>query len=1781
MLQDQRRRVDQVLSLQLQHVEKDIIQEEDQESRPAGCEEQTLTVYEKLVQDLQLDSSTKEARESGILSDLDPESKLNWKPGSDLKNDSRSESSTFETESIPDLKADSRSDSGLDPGLKSELKSGSRLEKICSLRSGFKLNLQLGYTSDWKTDLKPEETKDHQSASTAETRADLKHGSKSEKTRNLQSGSKSGARSVSTSGEARSRSDMEPRSRLDLNSKSRSTETNLQFGSTSDVDLESRSSPKPESRSEPEDVHLSELKEEETERHRPVSERVGGPESQSGEGRAHQALLATQMPQLLSSCEHLMNKVHIWVQQGSTVLSSYSEMGLQVSQAEHFLNKHLQLHSQVQSADHDAENLKQILIQIQALQTDLTSRTSEPGSQLSPLKALTEQLKRGGVERQTRTQPGTLRPDLGVRGNLVLKDLQSLKTKLNSNLQLLRPYVTFLRMAQQVEEELEELRKKSRRAPEQEEEEADESNRMTSQPPPKKKIQACWQETQQRLLSAQELGNHCRHTVAMVSGSGLDLQSMISVVQQTLEQLNRSKQEVQDLQSHHENQNQNLNLDQDLKSCRKYRESLTKTLQDLTSVSEMLDTCSLLDLGSDLQTSKLLERFNQAKPHFNQLDAEVENLIRTWETLREVQDQLEEKSRSVKEEELSQLLNLQKKVQDKIQQSESILDLSNSFHLAAKQLEALLDSDPQNPSAGSDGCDGLDEAQLSCQRENQQQIQSLFKTATGLKNKICTAVTHSQVWASFRLEQLECRLLSLDCLCVSWLNNAVQHEDRLHRRQLTRLLNDDIEQLRDSFKELKRKFNNLKFNYLKRNDRTRSMKAVRNQLQQVKLYQEKLQALRKRLQGMAGRLGSEVKDRGMIREVEDAINELQRQMGESERSISEHQKTLDMSCRLQQAMDEYQLWCEEASATIARVGKFSSQCRSTNAVSVLYQQFEKFVWPTVPQQEERISQISELAVRLHGVEEGRRYIERTVSKHSEMVKSIRKLSDGLMELEAKLKLESLKHQQNDREKERMDETEESREKNEDKDTQLKQNRKRKKQQRDNQLTPETSEMYELKETGHTPELTADHHGKELPVKQQTTANGKPPLQRNRSQEAYSQAAIQESRQQLTHCSTHTFSLSCRPLDTHRQVHAIHSLSQPAVTGSKATPPLAVTGPSLSDVQMEFQRREMEEMEQQDASVGGLSEAEDSFSNDDYECVSPDDISLPPLAETPESGMLQSDFEEGVCFSSHSTHIHQSNVHSETGAQQGRSSQTEACPSSPTSLRSSSRFRLESSLYVQSPSVVPAPTVLSSTMCSIMRTEGTALRSLQSSQTSNVSLDGPETGSNPVHNMTDRKDRDVPHTKTLIQDLDGQSNCPQEDSTVSGINPCQGLTGTALVPFGPDPDCHEDRNPEETGVLKSERTFQIETISGQDKTFTPSSSLHFGLHSESSKIQEQPSPVSPVPEQTASFKSSSDTQPQPARSSSLHKKVPSQSPTSPQSRLVHKARWFVLKDPDPDPDQDGPSSRTIKERGNSNRSSTLHVTQQSCSSVPQSSSTFRSRGEGPSPQDGPVVPDPNSTISNRCCSEQSCPTVGSLQRVHDPGSSLQPAAPQASAQQANLHIQSPSCPPHLLTSHQDPDMYQPVAIREEIRLTPQIQGPPLPASPLSQAQPESVAQGKASKAGSPFITRPLSRATVMEGSPLMLEVEVTGTLAPTLTWLTDGDVSATSLGREAVCEDGKNFLFISEYELSVRRRQERRLAVESSTDQSLMDKVFDVISVDWLTWFGSLCVLLWLIYLILL
>ncbi|XP_068592421.1 coiled-coil domain-containing protein 141 isoform X2 [Cebidichthys violaceus] len=1942
VLQDRRRTADQAVKLQLQQAENGImvhekehkdwkILDQDLQSRSTSAENADMESESRTLQTRDLQPGPRSDLKSGSKSeetrDLQPgpRSDQTQGSGSDARPGSRSERTTngapgsksketsnFESGSKLYLKPESGSE--LQPGSRSKenniFKSGSRLE----------LNLMVDSRSDPKSDSGSEDTRDLKAGSRLdprprsvsqlkpESKLVVKPGSRSEETRDQHSGSRSEETGVLQSGlkpdvQIGSRLKLDPASRSGLNLDCRSEETrDLQPGSRldqmpelgSDTHPKFRLDVKPESGSE----EIRDLKTgskldkrpglglqlkleskvfvnpgfrtEETKVLQSGSsvqaagqQSMLGKETPGGEGHAHQTLLTNRRLQLLSSCEHLVDKISRWLQQSSSLLSISSEAGWHLPEAEHTLNTHLQLRTQAESAGQDAENMMQILDQIRALHTSETRSQppSETSRQLSPLKALTEQLKRGGAGSRTRTLlgppaadlTGPPSPELSGRVDLVLKELQSLNRRIDSNLQLLQPFVSFLRTAQQVEEEMEELMEIYRKRPEEDEEEEAGSSRKK-----KKQLDACWQETLQKILTCQELGDDCVRTVSTVSGA-LNLQSLVSAVQRTVERLGRTKQEVNELQSQ-----QQIQIQQQQQYCRKYQERLDKTLQDLNCVSEMLDSCTLIDLGSDLQTSRLVEHFSQARPHFTRLDAEVEFTVKSWETLSGVQDLLEvEESKGVKEEDLSELLKLQEKVKNKIHQSESILDLSSSFHLTAKKLEAMLQSDPGTGSVGSAGPCGSSEADQSGLRGKQ--IQSLLETASTLRTEICSSVTVSG-WTCFRVEQLETRLVSLDSRCVSSLKEDTRREDEL----LTRLLNDDITQLRDSFKELKKKFSNLRFNYLKRNDRTRNTKASRNQLQQVDQYEEKLQVIRKRLQGVTARLGSEVKDGGVAKEAEDAVNELQRQTGELERSVKEHQKTLEMSCSLQRAVEEYQFWCEEASATIARVGKFSSECRSTEAVSVLYRQFEKFVWPTVPQQEERISQITELAVRLHGVEEGRRYTEKTVSKHADMVEAIRQLSDGLMELENKLKMENLKQEE---------------EEEEEKEKKMKENRQKKKtKETDNRCSLE-ADMYELKETGHTPELTAEHDGKEVPVKRQNAANRKPPLQKSRCQEADRQTDSRQQSHTSSHRSTHSFSsthssfsLSCSPVEPNRRVHAVHGQSQPAAADLQATPPPSVIGPTFSDIQREFQKKEKRSnmTPLQDASAGHLSEAQlqqqeemsdDSLSNDEYDCASPDDISLPPLAETPESITVQSDVEESFCFSSHSVHINQSE-HSGTGTatgaarQQRESSRTESCPTPPNGRHSSTRA--ESSSFVQSPLTVPAPSLLTSILCSILKTGKT------STANAHRSIDpepGVPCGSHPVHKSDPPdKDHDVPEkrspsrTDPLLKEHNSRYYQPQMSPGIQGkiahhvASKGETLLQTDLIPQvaelnhsttlphsscgGPDPDLHKDTTPpQDTRFLKCSTTLPFTALcrdSSPPQSFPDSESdLDRDMKETStvSKPQRDLLTNTTITQQTLFF--------QPSSSDFSHRSglcSPQDGPSSQRETLpridpvpqaltdpvFHKVRIFGLLesctpclqttttlpedgnvsrsylDSRSGLDQDASSSQTSKETSSVRTPQSSSLTTACCRSSPlnshctlaQSSIHLGSQqegGGGPPEVQAPVLPEPNGSQSHQTvCSfheSSSC----TQQCVHGPGmtpsSPTEPAAPpppepqtQALAPQANPHVTPLSSPPHLLTPDQDPNICQPVAVREEIRLTPQIQGPPFPPPPsppppAAPAQAESLPQGKASKPGPPCFTRPLSRATVMEGSPVTLEVELTGDPEPRLTWCKDG-------------EAGKHFLFTPEATDSdggLNEAADRREDDGDEDDEWLLAQVFDIITVDWHTWFGTLCVLLWLIYLILL
>ncbi|KAF7646643.1 hypothetical protein LDENG_00184120 [Lucifuga dentata] len=715
-------------------------------------------------------------------------------------------------------------------------------------------------------------------------------------------------------------------------------------------------------------------------------------------------------------------------------------------------------------------------------------------------------------------------------------------------------------------------------------------------------------------------------------------------------------------------------------------------------------------------------------------------------------------------------------------------------------------------------------------------------------------------------------------------------------------------------------------------------------------------------------------------------------------------------------------------------------------------------------------------------------------------------------------------------------------------------------------------MSELKETGHTPELTAEHDGREVPVKRPTAANWKPPFQKS-DRLVDRQTGVLQTRQEVhseTFTSHHTSSYccsqsSCSPVETRRRVHAIISQSQLPAPEPWATPPPSVIGQSFSEIQRREEQAESKSCglntnTPHDAVAGGMLEAElqqqevmteDSLSSDEYECTSPDDISLPPLSETPESNLVQSDVEDSFCFNSHSIHSHRCHAHSETsGAANANANaviqqQTETRASPPADPHRSARFRSEFISVIQSPPSIPTPRLSSSTLSRTRETRETS-----------PTLSCPEP--KPVHNNSpDIHQHNRPQSDAVLQNM--TETPPQTDPKTSNSAPqktflqntgflksspqtvtCQHQSFPQLLPES----CfslHQDLNPVQTSkktpvVSKPQSSF---TISQQiTSCWYVSSDGHDASLQASRLISQEDRPL------TKNTTAESDIVPQtdlfPQRDNLTQRSsCPRQAVTTPDS-ACHEDNNL--------PPDTGKSSSTFRQTSTledhslprsfsvspSETTETLSVPKPTTNSL--TTSTFSHQAlisdccamqqalslsplSQASPAlhqvTSPVTPEPISISGDRVCPLQEPLSSSCTQQcMHDPG--VTPSCPvqscdppqdlpdtqahAASAWLANPHAAPPSPPPHLLTPDQDPDICWPMAIREEITLTPQIQGPPVPPPPpLPQAHSESHPREKTCEATPRCFTRPLSHAAMMGGSPVTLEVEVTGHPEPTLTW----------------------------------------------------------------------------------
>ncbi|XP_056205427.1 coiled-coil domain-containing protein 141 isoform X1 [Falco biarmicus] len=813
--------------------------------------------------------------------------------------------------------------------------------------------------------------------------------------------------------------------------------------------------------------------------------------------------LTLKKQQWIASLEGHLNKVSQSIKKITPMLAVGMEIGSYLSESERVLNKHLELAKQTKETSHELEAAERIIKDMEEFEPEQAAAFSS-------------------------------------RTDFLNEELKKIEENISSKLEVLETYVAFLKSAVEVNDDIQNLKEFYKSEPLQTNREVENKITMES-------ANTQWQKAIKKVFSTQNMGCNFLNLVNMVNESLiLKIEKSVQVTEDIIADLSKEKKELTNLWAIW---NFKITQVKPIKQqCRIFKEQLKITTHGLEILQEALQLAATVDLGSDLFTVlELQKRLNEMKPQYQQLNAELEYLIKLLELPRQKGFPVKENS-----ERISELIDFHQAVKNTMTEYDEIFNKTVKFHHIKKELECLSKSgeldipeiceDPENVHHAK--------AYLVNAQEKHARIRQLYKLLITHGVDILSAVQQPNC-VNVSVKNLKQQLARFECESINWSSKAAKYEEELLQHFQHCTTQEEVNELRESFKDLKKKFNNLKFNYMKKTEKTRNLKVLKIQIQQVDTYAEKIQVLKKKLDNLEKKVicseGNE--PNAKVEVLLGSISDLQKQLNDFSRVVEDYKQNLDLMEHLQQMMEECQFWFEDVSATVIRVDKYSAECRTREAIDSLYKQFKKFIEPTVPQQEEKIQQIIDLAKQLYGIEEGKKYVEKAVLKYKEIISSIDRLCRSLREFK---------------------------------------------------------------------EIKKDEFSEELVTVQKEEGNG----QKDKAEEEKQQVA---SAKLLTNSGgiTEKINNTLSPASTKQERNKLADI-----------PIICPAGEDLVSQDTDLSSSAKEDSLQTEFL------AEEILSGDEYECISPDDISLPPLSETPESNLMHSEteLEEQCCCSSHSLHV---------------------------------------------------------------------------------------------------------------------------------------------------------------------------------------------------------------------------------------------------------------------------------------------------------------------------------------------------------------------------------------------------------------------------------------------------------------------------------------------------------------------------------------------------------------
>ncbi|XP_069717127.1 coiled-coil domain-containing protein 141 isoform X2 [Phaenicophaeus curvirostris] len=820
--------------------------------------------------------------------------------------------------------------------------------------------------------------------------------------------------------------------------------------------------------------------------------------------------LTLKKQQWTASLEDHLNKVLQSIKKITPMLAVGMEIGSFLSESERVLNEHLQLAEQTKETSRELEAAERIIKDMEEFESEETAAFSN-------------------------------------RIDFLYEELKKIEKCLNPRVEILQTYVAFLKSAIEVNNDIQNLKEFYKSEPLQ-------TNRKAGNKITMESTNTQWQKAIKKIFCTQNMACNFLNLVNMANETLiLKAEETVHLTEDIIVNLSKEKKELTDLWAIW---NFKITEVKPIKQqCQIFKEQLKITTHGLEILQHTLQLGATVDLGSDLViVLELQKKLNQMKPQYQQLNAELEYLIKLLKLL-------SQKGFAVKDnsERVSGLIHLHQMVMDTMTEYDEIFNKTVKFHHIKKELECLSKSGELDIPEICEDLENLHHAEtyLVSAQEKHAYVRRLYKLLITQGADILSAMQRTNC-LNVSVKNLKEELTRFECDSINWSSKADKHEEELSQYFQHCTTQEEINELGESFKDLKKKFNNLKFNYMKKTEKARNLKVLKVQIQQVDTYAEKIQALKKKRDNLEKKVIGSVANvpNAKVGILLESVSDLKKQLNDFGRVVEDYKQNLDLVEHLQQMMEECQFWFQDVSATVVRVGKYSMECKTREAIETLYKQFYKFIESAVSQQEEKMQQITDLAKRLYGIEEGKKYVEKTILKYREIVNSVDELCKALRELK---------------------------------------------------------------------EMKKDEFSEELITVKKEERNGQEPC------ESVIKDKAEEQNQQIASGKLFTNSESI----TEKRNNAV----SPTNTKQERNKLVDIPFICPAGEDLVSQDTELPSSAKTDSLQTELL-AEEILSGDEYECISPDDISLPPLSETPESNIIHSEteLEEQCCCSSHSLHV---------------------------------------------------------------------------------------------------------------------------------------------------------------------------------------------------------------------------------------------------------------------------------------------------------------------------------------------------------------------------------------------------------------------------------------------------------------------------------------------------------------------------------------------------------------